>query len=118
MKIFYVLWFLFGAVSANTYYSEQDWKIKFSEELNNLKARVELLENSNSECQKIIFKNNGDEFKIKIEDPGNHGILPTSENKTLEERVEYLEELEKVNTLRSCEEYSILAKCPLTLVSN
>ena len=31
--------------------------------------------------------------------------MPTSENKTLEERVEYLEELEKVNTLRSCEEY-------------
>lgn len=74
-------------------------------ELNLLKTRVETLEikggDSSQESKTASMKEIDNVNGNKPETPAN------SKNKTLEERVETLEELSKIKTLRSCYEYSM-----------
>ena len=106
MKSFFIICFLLGTVTVYSQSSDEDWRITFSEELKNLKERVEVLEKANSDCQEIIHRDTAAETEVKAEESNRYGTLVSTENKTLEERVEFLEEMEKVKTLRTCEEYA------------
>jgi len=92
---------------------DQEWKLKISQDMKDLKARadrleerVEVLEKSNSEYQNIILSYEKENIRLKTEYSGNGGSSDGYKNKTIEERLEHVEELSKITSLRSCAEYA------------
>jgi len=92
---------------------DQEWKLKISQEMKDLKARaerleerVEVLEKSNSEYQNIISSCEKENIGLKTEYSGNRERSNGYQNKTIEERLQHVEELSKTTSLRSCAEYA------------
>merc|ERR1712136_479323 len=70
-----------------------------------LESRVEILEKANIELKQIIDRQ---QMASSKETGTEHSRgNQVTQNKTLEERVEHLEDLSKIKSLRSCHEYSL-----------
>lgn len=91
-----------------------DWKVtELSQEVKELKElskmlakRVDDLENSQSNCQKASSSIGTQDASLDVHHSEQEETSNASKNKTIEERLEHVEELSKINSLRSCAEYA------------
>jgi len=103
--LFFVL-VLLGLVNGDA--QNDNWTQNVLNKLGNLEAlesRVEILEKANIELKQIIDRQ---QMASSKETGTEHSRgNQVTQNKTLEERVEHLEDLSKIKSLRSCHEYSL-----------